>query len=188
MKWLVPLGIIGVIAVVIIGFFGGTYNSLNAKSKAVDGQWAQVEAQYQRRFDLIPNLVETVQGIFDQEQEVFTALAEARTRYAGASTPEQRAEAANQVEGALGRLLVIVENYPQLRSNESVMRLMDELAGTENRVSVERMRYNDIVRDYNTTVSSFPTNVLAGMFGFKERTYFEAQAGAENAPRVDFEE
>lgn len=187
MKWLIPLGIIGVVALVLFGFFGGTYNNLNAKSKQVDGQWAQVEAQYQRRFDLIPNLVETVQGIFNQEQEVFTALADARARYSGAPTPEQRAEAANQVEGALSRLLVIVENYPELRSNESVMRLMDELAGTENRVSVERMRYNDVVRDYNTTVSSFPTNILAGMFGFKERTYFEAQAGAENAPQVDFD-
>lgn len=188
MKWLLPVGIIGGIVLLLFAVFGGTYNSLNSKKNAIDGQWAQVEASYQRRLDLIPNLVETVQGIFNQEQEVFTALAEARSQYAGARNPEEQATAANNVESALGRLLVIVENYPELRSNESVQRLMDELAGTENRINVERMRYNDAVRDYNTQVTSFPTNLVAGMFGFGQRTYFEAQAGAENAPRVDFNE
>lgn len=186
MKWLIPLGIIGVIALVLVSVFGGTYNSLVQKSQAVDGQWAQVEAQYQRRFDLIPNLVESVKGFYQQEQSIFDSITNARTAYAGASTTDQKVAAANEVESALSRLLVIMEQNPQIRSNETVARLMDELAGTENRVNVERMRFNERVQDYNTTVKSFPTNLLAGMFGYSEKKYFESVDGAENAPRVDF--
>ncbi len=179
------LAILAVIAALIGFSLVGTYNSLVTQSQNVDNQWAQVETQYQRRFDLIPNLVEATKGIFEQEQEVFGKIAEARQGYAGAQTPDERAEAAAQVESALGRLLVIVENYPQLRSSETVTGLMDELAGTENRVSVERKRYNDQVKTFNTQVKRFPTNLIASMFGFNERAYFESVDAAETAPKVD---
>ena len=173
------------IVVVIALYLSNTYNSLITKTQNVDGQWAQVETQYQRRFDLIPGLVNSVKGIFEQEQEVFGAIAEARTRYSGATTTNDKAQAATQVESALGRLLVIMENYPQLQSNTAVLGLMDELAGTENRVSVERKRFNDVVRNYNTTVKRFPTNLVANMFNFDARAFFEAVEAAEKAPEVD---
>ncbi len=179
-----PLIIIGV--VVVIGlYFMGAYNGFVKQNEAVTAQWAQVESQYQRRFDLIPNLVASVQGIMKQEQTVFSTIAEARSKYAGAATPDQKAAAASQVEGALARLLVVMENYPQLKSADTVQSLMAELSGTENRVSVERMRYNEMVRDYNVQVKSFPGTLLASMFGFAPRTMFEAQSGAENAPKVN---
>ncbi len=165
-----------------------TYNGLVTKGQQVDAQWAQVETQYQRRFDLIPNLVETVKGYFKQEQDVFGQIAEARTRYSGAATPSEKAQAATGVESALGRLLVIIENYPDLKSNQTVLGLMDELAGTENRVSVERKKYNDLVRDYNTTVKKFPTMFIAQLFGFGDKAYFEAAEAAEAAPTVKFSE
>jgi LemA protein len=185
-KGLIALGaVVGVLLILGLSLVG-TYNSLVTRSQAVDGQWAQVETQYQRRFDLIPNLVESVKGIMAQEQSVFLAIAEARTRYAGATTPADRADAANEVETALARLLVIMENYPQLRSIEAVTTLMDELAGTENRISVERGRYNTEVRDYNTAIKRFPTVLVAGMFGFDARAYFESRSGAEAPPTVDF--
>lgn len=176
------------IAVVVLVLLYGwsAYNGFVGKNEAVDGQWAQVETAYQRRFDLIPNLVESVKGIMAQEQEVFGALAEARTRYAGAGTIDEKAAAATQVESALGRLLVIMENYPQLRSVESVNSLMVELAGTENRVAVERRRFNDAVRELNVAVKRFPGNVVASIFSFSERAYFEAAEGAEEAPQVEF--
>jgi len=183
---LIVLGVIAAIVLIIGLWLRGSYNGFVEKSTAIDGQWAQVETQYQRRFDLIHNLVESVKGIFEQEREVFGRLADARTRYGGATTPDQRAEAATQVESALARLLVVVENYPQLRSQVNVTQLMDELAGTENRVAVERQRYNDRVRSYNTSVRRFPGNVVAGMFGFEQRSYFEAAQGAEQAPKVKF--
>ena len=171
---------------VVVGLsLSSTYNKLITKSQNVDGQWAQVETQYQRRFDLIPNLVNSVKGIFKQEQEVFGSLADARTRYSGAQSVDEKAQAATQVESALGRLLVIMENYPQLQSNTNVLALMDELAGTENRVSVERKRFNDVVKDYNTTIKRFPTNLIAGMFNFDARAFFEAVEAAEQAPTVD---
>jgi len=160
------------------------YNSLIAKTQAIDNQWAQVEIQYQRRFDLIPNLVNSVEGIMAQEQTVFNQIAEARTKYSGAATIEEKVKAATRLESALGRLLVIMENYPQLRSAENVAQLMDELAGTENRIAVERRRFNDLVRDYNITVKKFPANLIAGTFGFSEKPYFEAITGAEQAPEV----
>ena len=177
--------IIGVIVVVL--FYGWTtYNGLVTASVGIDGQWAQVETQYQRRFDLIPNLVESVKGIMIQEQTVFTAIAEARTKYSGAMTVDEKARAAGQVESALGRLLVITENYPQLKSSETVQTLMSQLEGTENRVSVERKRFNDAVASYNLKTKRFPSNILASLFGFSERAYLEAADGAENAPQVKF--
>jgi LemA protein len=184
-SYIVVGAIIGIL--VVVGFsLAGIYNSLVNRSQAVDGQWAQVETQYQRRFDLIPNLVESVKGIMAQEQAVFLAIAEARTRYAGANTPEQQAEAANDVESALARLLVIMENYPQLQSIQAVTALMDELAGTENRIAVERGRYNTEVRDYNTAIKRFPTVMVASLFGFDQRAYFESYSGADVAPKVNF--
>ncbi len=164
----------------------GTYNGLVSKREAADSQWAQVGTQYQRRFDLIPNLVESVKGAMKQEQAVFGQLADARSRYSGAVTPNDKAQAASGVEGALGRLLVVMENYPQLKSSETVQTLMAQLEGTENRISVERKRFNDLVRDYNLATKRFPSSVVASLFGFSERAYFAAAAGAENAPNVKF--
>jgi LemA protein len=182
MRWLfIILGLIAIVAI----FVGARYNSLIKQNEAVNAQWAQVESQYQRRFDLIPNLVNSVKGIMKQEQTVFNDIAQARTQYSGATTPDQKAAAATQVESALGRLLVIMENYPQLRSVETVQSLMAELSGTENRISVERMRYNEMVRDYNVAVKTFPGSIIAGMFGFSPRTMFEAQEGAQTAPQVN---
>ena len=168
------------------GALWGTYNSLVTKVQNIDGQWAQVETQYQRRFDLIPNLVNSVKGIMTQEQTVFNQLAEARTKYGAATTTDEKAVAGGEVETALARLLVVMENYPQLRSIEAVTQLMDELAGTENRISVERRRYNTFVQDYNTAIKKFPTNLLAGMFNFSERKYFESVSGADIVPKVEF--
>ncbi len=176
--------IVAIVAIIGLSLVS-TYNNLVTKTQNIDGQWAQVETQYQRRFDLIPNLVNSVKGIFEQEQDVFGAIAKARQNYAGAKSIDAKAQAATQVESALGRLLVIVENYPQLQSNTAVLGLMDELAGTENRVSVERKRFNDIVRDYNTTIKRFPTNLIANLFSFDARAFFEAVEAAEEAPTVD---
>ncbi len=176
-----------IIVVVLVAFYGWMiYNRLVTASENTDNQWAQVETQYQRRLDLIPNLVESVKGIMKQEQAVFNAIAEARTRYAGAGTTDEKAVAATQVESALGRLLVVMENYPQLKSAENVQTLMVQLEGTENRVSVERKRFNDMVRDFNLVIKRFPSSVIAGLFGFTERSYFEAAPEAQNAPKVQF--
>jgi LemA protein len=178
-------GVLAFVAVIGI-YLWSTYNGLVTLNENVDGQWAQVETQYQRRFDLIPNLVASVQGAMKQEQTVFGDLAKARQGYAGAATPDQKAAAAGQVESALGRLLVVMENYPQLKSIDTVNGLMAELAGTENRVAVERGRYNEAVRDYNVAVQVFPGSLVAKLFGFGPRTMFQAAEGAENAPKVQF--
>ncbi len=165
---------------------GCSYNRFVGQEEAIKAQWAQVENQLQRRNDLIPNLVETVKGIAQQEKDVFGQIAESRAKLAGARTPEETMEAANQQSSALSRLLVVVENYPQLRSNESFNRLMDELAGTENRLAVERMRYNERVQEYNTARRQFPANVTAGVFGFKEYPLFKAPPEAQRVPKVNF--
>lgn len=181
-------GIIAIIVIVILAVLYGfvTYNRLVTLSVDADTAWKQVEVNYQRRFDLIPNLVESVKGIMNQEQEVFTAIADARTRYAGAPTADEKALAAGQVESALGRLLVIMENYPQLRSSESVTTLMSQLEGTENRISVARLDFNNSVRDYNLKIMRIPSSIVASMTGFEERAYFESEEGSENAPEVKF--
>lgn len=174
-------------AVVLIAIYlGGFYNSLVGASESVDTAWAQVETQYQRRFDLVPNLVETVKGVAEQEKEVFGAIAEARTRYSGAQSQGEQIAAANEFESALGRLLVVMENYPELRSNESFQTLMSQLEGTENRISVERGRYNEVVQGYNLKTKRFPGNLVASVFGFDEKPYFEAVESADEAPQVDF--
>ncbi len=174
------------VAVILLANAALTYNRLVAMSEGIDGQWAQVENQLQRRYDLIPNLVETVKGVAAQERSLVEKVTEARARLAGARTVEERVGAASELEGALARLLVVVENYPQLRSSESFRALMDELAGTENRIAVERMRYNDLVRAYNSTVRSFPLRLLAGALGFAPRSYFEPPSAARETPRVRF--
>jgi LemA protein len=179
--------ILGLVVFIILGviYFVSTYNGLVTANEQIDGQWAQVESQYQRRFDLIPNLVSTVKGFMNQEQIVFGAIADARTKYAGAVTVDEKVAATNQVESALGRLLVIMENYPQLKSDSSVQTLLTQLEGAENRISVERMRFNEYVQKYNIHIKKVPTVWIASVYGFDPRTYFEATEGSEVAPIVD---
>ena len=166
---------------------GCSYNRFTAQEEAIKAQWGQVENQLQRRNDLIPNLVETVKGYAQQERDVFEAIANARAQMAGANTPAEQIAAANAESSALARLLVVVENYPDLKSNETFARLMDELAGTENRLATERMRYNERLQEYNTLRRRFPSNVTAAVFGFEEYPYLNAPESAEAAPSVTFE-
>jgi len=173
------------IVVGVLWIFSG-YNSLVTLNEGADAQWAKVETQYQRRFDLIPNLVNSVKAVLTQEQTVFGEIADARARYSSATSADAKAAAASQVESSLGRLIAIVENYPQLASAQNVRDLMTELEGTENRVSVERTRFNDEIRAYNTAIKRFPTMILAALAGFHERAYFEAASGAAQAPQVNF--
>lgn len=180
-----PAGLV-VLLVLATASSGCSYNRFVSQEEAIKTQWAQVENQLQRRNDLVPNLVETVKGVAQQERDVFGQIAESRAKLAGAQTPEQTIQAANEQSAALARLLVIVENYPQLRSNEQFARLMDELSGTENRIAVERMRYNERVQEYNTSRRQFPSNITAGIFGFEEYPVFNAPPEAERVPRVDF--
>ena len=175
-----------VVLLAAVASSGCSYNTFVSQEEAIKTQWAQVENQLQRRNDLIPNLVETTKGIAQQERDVFGQIAESRARLSGAQTPEQTIQAANQQSAALARLLVVVENYPQLRSNETFNRLMDELAGTENRIAVERMRYNERVQEYNVSRRSFPSNITASIFGFKEYAVFNAPPEAERVPTVNF--
>lgn len=181
----IPLIIIGILIVLMVWFFT-SYNKFVALNQKVDNQWAQVETQYQRRFDLIPNLVKSTEAVMKQEKQVFSDLAAARAQYSGAKNVDEKSVAAGQLESSLSRLLVIVENYPQLKSNETVSKLMDELSGTENRVSVERKRFNDQVTEYNLSIIKFPSNILANIFGFKQRSFFKSATEAQNAPQVNF--
>jgi LemA protein len=171
----------------LVAASGCSYNRFTAQEEAIKAQWGQVENQLQRRNDLIPNLVETVKGFAQQERDVFEAIANARAQMAGATTPAEQIAAANAESSALGRLLVVVENYPDLKSNDTFARLMDELAGTENRLATERMRYNERLQEYNTLRRRFPSNLTAAVFGFEEYPYFDAPESAEAAPSVDFE-
>jgi LemA protein len=185
------LAIVGITIVVLILLSFGKYvsvkNTLVSKNEAVKSTWSQVDVVLQRRADLIPNLVETVKGYAKQEQTVFGDIAKARSSLLSAGTPEQKIAANQQLDGALGRLLLIVENYPQLKSNENFLRLQDELAGTENRIAVERKRYNDTLQDYNTYVQQFPNSFFANWAGFKPNpAYFAAPQGAREVPRVNF--
>lgn len=181
--WIAAIGIILVLTVLLIG---SSYNSLVSSNENVNGKWAQIDTQLARRYDLIPNLVETVKGISNQEKAVFTAIADARSHYAGATTPEARVGAANEVESSLARLLVITENYPVLTSSVSYQNLMVQLEGTENRIAVARKDYNDAVQSFDGKIKTFPTNLLAGMFGFQARTYFEATNDTRTNPKVNF--
>lgn len=176
--------VLGVLIVIGISL-SSSYNSLVVMREEVDTKWAQVETQYQRRFDLIPNLVSSVQGAMKQEQAVFVGIADARKGYAGARTTDEKVQATAQMEGALSRLLVVMENYPMLKSGDLVMSLMAQLEGTENRISVERGRYNESVQVYNVKVKSFPGSLIAKLFGFEARKMFEAEKGAATAPKVN---
>src|SRR5213083_1027263 len=186
-KGLIVIIVLILIALAIFGQYVSVRNTLVAKNEAVKTSWSQVDIVLQRRADLIPNLVETVKGYAKQEQTVFGDIAKARSQLLNAGTPEQKISANAQLDGALGRLLVIVENYPQLKSNENFLRLQDELAGTENRIAVERKRYNDTLQDYNTYVQQFPNNIFARWAGFKPNSaYFTAAEGSRQVPKVDF--
>ena len=178
--------VVAVLLLLLGGCVAGQYNQLVSGRAEVQNKWAQVDNQLQRRNDLIGNLVETVKGAAGQEQTVFGEIAQARAAMAGAKTREQSIQAAQGMDGAIGRLLVVVENYPQLKSMESFTSLMDEIAGTENRIAVARGRYNDGVRIFNTSVRSFPMNVLAGFFKFSEAPGYPVPEAAKAAPKVDF--
>ena len=177
---------LAVLLVAAVGASGCSYNRFTSGEEAIKGAWGEVQNQLLRRNDLIPNLVESVKGVTGQEQAVFGQIAESRAKLAGARTPSETIAAANEQSSALARLLMIVENYPQLRSSESFNRLMDELSGTENRLSVARMRYNERIQEYNTLRRRFPSNITARIFGFQEYPYFEAPKEAQAAPRVNF--
>ena len=179
--------VIVVALIVVLGLWSvGKYNSFVSQNEGISNQWAQVENQLQRRFDLIPNVINTVKGIMKQEKDIFTSLAEARTRYSGSATIDEKAKAAGQVESSLARLLVISENYPELKSSQSFRDLTVELEGTENRISVERMKYNDLVKNLNTNVKVFPNSLFASIFGVNERAYFQIAEEAKGVPKVDF--
>jgi len=187
--------IIAVIALILYSSARGAYNGMVTKSESVDGQWANVENVYQRRADLIPNLVNTVKGYAEFEQETFTAVTEARSKAAGVNinadelTPEniqQFQDAQAQLGSALSRLLVVVERYPELKANQNFLDLQAQLEGTENRISTERRKFNEVARDYNTFIKLFPRNIWAGLFNFEEKAYFESDEGAETAPEVQF--
>jgi LemA protein len=184
---LIVIVVLVLIALVAFGQYVGVRNTLVTKNEAVKAAWSQVDIVLQRRADLIPNLVETVKGYAGQEQKVFGDIAAARSRLLSAGTPADKIAANQQLDGAIGRLLVVVENYPQLKSNENFLRLQDELAGTENRIAVERKRYNDTLQDYNTYVQKFPNNIYAGWAGFKpNEAYFAATEESRQVPKVNF--
>jgi len=171
----------------MFGKLMGVRNELVTERESINGAWSQVDVALQRRADLIPNLVETVKGYAKQETQIFTAIAQARSALIGARTPQEKIQANGQLDSALGRLLVITENYPQLKSNENFMRLQDELAGTENRIAVERRKYNETVQKYNTSIDLFPNNIAASLFGFQRNdAYFKTDPGARTAPKVAF--
>ena len=183
---LVVVAVIFVIILLLALPIIGNYNTLVKMREGVNTSWAQVQNVLQRRFDLIPNLVETVKGYAAHEREVLTEVTRARASVGGAQTPDEMMKANNDLSNALARLLVVVEQYPNLKANENFIRLQDELAGTENRIAVERRHYNDTVRTYNQKVQSFPTVLFAGLLGFEKRNYFEAPSAAQEAPKVDF--
>jgi LemA protein len=183
--------LIGTVVVLIVlfslySFFKGKYNSFIILDESVKNAWSQVENQLQRRYDLIPNLVETVKGYAKQEKDVLIEVTNARARVGGAGTVPEKIQANNELSGALSRLLVVVEQYPDLKSNQNFLRLQDELAGTENRIAVERRRYNETVQQYNVAVRRFPNNLVAAAFGFQPKATFEAPAAAKSTPQVKF--
>ncbi len=184
--WLWVLGVLVVVALLLFSWIKGTYNSLVTLDEQVRNAQAEIENQLQRRYDLIPNYVETVKGYASHEKEVLEEITRARSRIGSAPTLKEKLKANDDLNSALSRLLVVVENYPNLKANENFIRLQDELAGTENRIAVARRRYNQAVQVYNRRIRSFPTNILAGMFGFERKPYFEAPKAAQQAPKVDF--
>jgi len=184
---LIFLAVVLVIGLIVVGSVIGTYNGIVTKHETITAKWAQVESQLQRRNDLIPNLVNSVKGYAAHEKTVFEDVTNARSQWAKASTMDEKVKAAGVVDAALGRLLLVVENYPNLKADQTFLKLMDELSGTENRIAVERMRYNESVKDYNISVRMFPGNIIAGMFNYKPATeYFKAEEKAKAVPEVKF--
>ncbi|MFA6079112.1 MAG: LemA family protein [Candidatus Omnitrophota bacterium] len=180
------LGLVAVIVVLSLAF-SGVYNGIVSKHEAIKAKWSQVENQLQRRFDLIPNLVNTVKGYAAHEKTVLEEVTNARSQWGKAATVDEKVKAASAADSAISRLLLVVENYPQLKADQTFLQLMDELSGTENRIAVERMRYNEAVREYNVAVRTFPGNIVAGIFGYKPATeYFKAAEGSGKAPEVKF--
>jgi len=185
----IALIIAAIVLILVVAFYSyikGTYNDLVSLDEGIKAAWAQVENQLQRRMDLIPNYVETVKGYAQHEREVFLKVTEARAKVAGARSISEKIAANNGLTEVLGRLLLVVERYPDLKANQNFMRLQDELAGTENRIAVERRRYNEAVKVYNVRIRRFPTNILAGIFGFAKGTFFEAAQEAKEPPKVKF--
>ena len=179
--------VLGIIAVLIVLTLISVYNAIVSKQETITAKWAQVENQLQRRNDLIPNLVNTVKGYALHEKTVFEEVTNARSQWAKAGTVDEKVKAAGSIDAALGRLLMVTENYPNLKADQTFLKLMDELSGTENRIAVERMRYNEAVQDFNITVRIFPGNIVAGMFGYKPATaYFKAEEKAKSVPEVKF--
>lgn len=194
-KTLIVLGVIAVIAFLVYRFFAGTYNNMVDKDQAVQNAWAQVENVYQRRLDLIPNLVATVKGAAEFEKTTLTAVIEARAsatqvkidpKNLNSADLQKFQSAQGELSAALGRLMVVAEQYPQLKANQNFLELQSQLEGTENRITVERKNFNDIVQDYNAYIKKFPQVLLAGMYGFKDKAFFTAEKGAEKAPKVEF--
>lgn len=182
--------IVGILLLVTFSIFGwvkNTYNAMVTLDEEINGSWAQVENVLQRRYDLIPNLVETVKGYASHESEIFIQVTEARAKVGGAASPAERMGAEGGLSNALSRLLLVVENYPQLKANENFIRLQDDLASTENRIAVERRRFNNAVKQYNAYIRRFPASFLAGMFNFQRREFFEAPEAAQTAPQVRFD-
>jgi LemA protein len=184
-KWIAPVAIVAGVVILFIVILTSSYNGLVNKELKVDQSVADLDVQLQRRFDLIPNLVSAVEGALEQEREIIGKVTEARTKYAGAGSNDERVAAAGELEGALSRLLVVIENYPQVASLQNVRDLQVQLEGTENRVAQARRSYNETVTDFNGAVRRFPRSIVAALFGFEKRTLFEAAAGADEAPRVD---
>jgi len=183
---LIVLAVIVILVIALYSFFAGNYNRFVKMDVGIKAAWSQVENQLQRRYDLIPNLVETVKGYAKQEKDVLVEVTNARAKVGGAGNVPDKIAANNELSSALSRLLVVVERYPDLKSNQNFMKLQDELAGTENRIAIERRRYNEAVKVYNEAVRSFPANMLAAMYGFKEAAFFEAPKDAKTAPQVKF--
>ncbi|HLC61294.1 MAG TPA: LemA family protein [Candidatus Nanoarchaeia archaeon] len=185
-KLLLWIGIPVAVILLIVFWYIGTYNSLIRLNEGVNGKWAQVETQYQRRVDLIPNLVSTVKGAANFEQSTLTEITKLRSQWQTAPDVNAKVETANQIESTLSKLLLVAENYPQLTATKNFQALQDELANTENKVAVERQRYNDAVRDFNARIKTFPSSIVAKKLGYSDRTYFNSAPGSENAPEVKF--
>ena len=181
--WIIPVGII----VVLVMWAIGGYNGMVKMDEQVQNKWANVETQYQRRADLIPNLVNTVKGYAAHEEEVYTAIADARSKLSGATTVDEMEKANSELDSAISRLLVVVENYPELKADTQFINLQDELAGSENRISVARKDYNDVAKAYNTHIKKFPAHIIASMFNFEQAEYFEASSEAQTVPSVNFD-
>src|ERR1700720_898566 len=185
---LVVLGILLLVGLMFAGKFVSVRNDLAVQNEAIAYAWSQVDVALQRRADLIPNLVNTVKGFATHEQQVIDSVTAARAALGGARSPQEKIAANTQLDGAISRLLVISENYPNLKSNENFLRLQDELAGTENRIAIERRKYNEVIQQYNTDIEIFPKNIAASMFGFhRNDAYFKTDEGARQAPKVNFE-